>query len=253
MRVGGPSGGAAAHLAGMSHLWHDQEWQPEKSLDIPRVLRRFDDEQDLLPKEAHQLPSGGAGFAKLDEAYEVAAAQEELGLRGAQFLHGRVAPAQAARDTAGNADLTDETRTFVAQPRLGPRHDHALAAQEARHIDDQVVKAAEAGSQPRRVSNATAGSHERRDAAQAVKTLAMAEGIGVTMAAVAAGQAMDPTGGTLAAEAASVVKAASFAKTAVGMTRPMEEMPASDRAELLGRALQRRRAAAPLEGEDELA
>ncbi|MFZ9885926.1 MAG: hypothetical protein ACO3JL_00380 [Myxococcota bacterium] len=239
----------------MSHLWHDQDWQPVKQLDVNRVLRRFDDEQDLLPQVVHQLPSGGAGFAKLDEAYEIAAAQMDQGLRGSQFLHGRVAPAHvaaASRGAAESPEAADETRTLAAMPRLGQRHDHVLAAQEARHIDDQVVKAAEAGNQPRRVSNATTGSHERRDAAQAVKTLAMAEGIGVTMAAVAAGQALDPTAGTLAAEAASVVKAASFAKTAVGMTRPMEEMPASDRAELLGRALQRRRAAAPSEGETEV-
>lgn len=251
MRVGGPGTGLSSHLAGMSSLWHDADWQPDKSIHIPNVVQKFPDEADLLPSEQHQLPRGFDAFAKLDEVYELAGAQMDRGIEGAQFLHGRRPTtnpdAIAASADARGAEAHDQTRTMVARQSDPDRKVDVRAVQDARAIDDQIRKAAEAGNQPTRVSNATETANARHDAAKAVKTLEMAEGIGITMAAVAAGQAMDPASGTLAAEAAAAVKAISTAKTAVGMSRPMEDMANAPAASELRRGLGRR---VSLAGED---
>lgn len=253
MRVGGSGTGLSSHLAGMSSLWHDADWQPDKSIHIPTVVQKFPDEQDLLPSEQHQLPRGFDGFAKLDEIYEMAGEQMDRGIEGAQFLHGRrptTNPDVSAIAQSGEGrgvEASDQTRTMVARQSDPDRKVDVRAVQDARAVDDQVRKAAEAGNQPARVSNATESSNARRDAANAVKTLEMAEGIGITMAAVAAGQAIDPASGTLAAEAAAAVKAISTAKTAVGMTRPMEDMANAQSSSELRRGLGRR---VSLAGED---
>lgn len=251
MRVGGTGTGLSSHLAGMSSLWHDADWQPDKSIHIPTVVQKFPDEQDLLPSEQHQLPRGFDAFAKLDEIYELAGEQMDRGIEGAQFLHGRRAttnPDVAAIGPGGEARAgdADATRTLLARQHDPDRTFDVRGAQESRAADDQIRKAREAGNQPTRVSNATEPTSQR-DAAKAVKTLEMAEGIGITMAAVAAGQAIDPAAGTLAAEAAAVVKAASAAKTAVGMTRPMEDMANAQNNADVRRGLGRR---VSLAGED---
>lgn len=241
MRVGGTSSGLSSHLAGMSSLWHDADWQPDKSIRIPTVVQKFPDEAELLPSEQHQLPRGFDAFAKLDEIYEVAGAQMDRGIQGAQFLHGRRSSgALDAVAQANEARPDDQTRTMVVRQATPDRHVDVRAVDDARAIDDQIRKAAEAGNQPSRVSNATETANARKDATRAVKTLEMAEGLGVTMAAVAAGQAMDPAAGTLAAEAAAAVKAISTAKTAVGMSRPMEDLANAPTASEVRRGLGRR-------------
>ncbi len=245
MRVGGSGTGLSSHNAGMSSLWHDADWQPDKSIHIPQVVQRFADEAELLPSEQHQLPRGFDAFAKLDEIYETAGAQMERGLEGAAFLHGKKpsptpdARALAARSDEGpGAAAYDATRTMVARASDPDRKTDVMAAQEARAADQQIKKAAEAGNQPTRVSNASESSHQK-DATRAVKALEMAEGIGITMAAVAAGQALDPVSGTMAAEAAAAIKAISTAKTAVGMTRPMSELADASHTSELRRGLAR--------------
>lgn len=244
MRVGGS--GLSSHNAGMSALWHDADWQPDKAINVPQVVQRFPDEESLLPSEQHQLPRGFDAFAKIDEIYEAAGAQMDRGIEGAQFLHGRRpttnpdASAVTAAAQSPSAENHEVTRTLVARASDPDRKVDVRSVQESRAIDQQIKNAAEAGNQPTKVSNATESSNARNDAAAAVKTLEMAEGIGITMAAVAAGQAIDPVSGTLAAEAASAVKAISTAKTAIGMTRAMEGMPETSRAEELRRGLGRR-------------
>lgn len=259
MRVGGSGTGLSSHNAGMSSLWHDADWQPDKSIHIPQVVQKFPDEQDLLPSEQHQLPRGFDAFAKLDEMYEAAGAQMDRGIEGAQFLHGRrptTNPDGTAISALGGegraSEAHDATRTMVQRANDPDRKVDVRSVQESRAIDDQIRKAAQAGNQPTRVSNATESSNAQTDAARAVKTLEMAEGIGITMAAVAAGQAIDPVSGTIAAEAASVVKAISTAKTAVGMTKAMEEMPETSKAAELRRGLGSRRAAEEEEGDTSL-
>lgn len=227
----------------MSSLWHDADWQPDKSIHIPTVVQKFPDESELLPSEEHQLPRGFDAFAKLDEIYEVAGAQMDRGIEGAQFLHGR-RPVGAQQDAIARATdgrgAQDVTRTMVMRQSDPDRQVDVRAAQEARAINDQIRKAAEAGNQPTRVSNAAETATAHKDAIQAVKTLEMAEGIGITMAALAAGQAVDPAAGTLAAEAAAAIKAIGTAKTAVGMTRPMEEMANAPTSAELRRGVGRR-------------
>lgn len=254
MRVGGSGTSLSSHAAGMSSLWHDADWQPEKTLQTPKVTQKFADEQELLPSEQHQLPRGFDAFAKMDELYEAAGQQMDRGIEGAQFLHGKRPVTNPDNAAVGRSEDRPEahevTRTMMARASDPDRKVDVRAVQDARAIDDQVRKAAEAGNQPTKVSNATESTNARQDAARAVKTLEMAEGIGITMAAVAAGQAIDPASGTLAAEAASVVKAITTAKTAVGMTKGMEEMPEATRSESLRRGLSARRAEELEEEED---
>jgi hypothetical protein len=184
----------------------------------------------------------------MDEVYEVAGQQMDRGIDGQKFLYGAKAPAAVGdtdlqRDPA-KAAADDLTRTMVAQRHLAGEADPLAdprAVQDVKAADAQIQKRDEVGTQPTRVSNATEASNARQDAARQVKALEMAEGIGITMAAVAAGQAMDPASGSIAAEAASVVKAVTTAKSAVGMTKSMDETPETSRSEFLRRGIQTRR------------
>src|SRR5438445_9274644 len=72
----------------MSALWHDADYVPEQRFETPLVEKRLEDM--ALPGEQHQLPDGVTDpFAKLDQVYDVAAAQMERGIKGAAFLHGK--------------------------------------------------------------------------------------------------------------------------------------------------------------------
>lgn len=90
----------SAHQAGMSALWHDTDYLPEQRFETPIVRKTLDDLP--LPNELHQLPDGVADpFAKMEAVFDVAAAQMERGVRGANFLHGKPLPPQV--DPAQNA------------------------------------------------------------------------------------------------------------------------------------------------------
>ena len=248
MRVGSASSGSvySSHQSGMSSLWHDTDYLPDKSVHVPQVARRFDDAP--LPSEEHQLPKGFDAFSKMDEVYEVAGEQMDRGIDAQSFLYGKrsVAAATESRLKAHDAaPAPDElTQTIVAQRHMGGEADIALnprGVQETKEADAQIRKRDSVGNQPTKVSNATNSANASQDAKRSEKALEMAEGIGVMMAAVAAGQAIDPATGSMAAEAASVVKAVSTAKTAVGMTHSMKEMPGTTRSEHLQKGLAERR------------
>jgi hypothetical protein len=235
---------ASSHLAGMSALWHDADYLPEKKIHIPTVEKGLDEMP--LPSEQHQLPQELDAFAKMDEVYEVAGRQMERGIEGANFLHGKQpvnAPAETSSSKLQPKDPAEDiTRTYLAQGKA-QEHDPTLnkqAVQESRAVNAEIKKRDEVASQPTKTSNATEASYAKQSSKEAQKVLEMAEGVGVAMVAVAAGQAIDPASGTLAAEAASVAKAVTAAKTAVGMTRPMEEMPETARGDHLRRGLQAR-------------
>jgi hypothetical protein len=91
---------STSHRAGMSSLWHDPDFiLPDKRLEIPLVVRTFDDLP--VPTEHHELPPGVEDpFAKLDAMYDVAGQQMERGIRGAQFLHGKTPDREASGTTA---------------------------------------------------------------------------------------------------------------------------------------------------------
>jgi hypothetical protein len=225
----------------MSALWHDIDYIPDKSIQVPTVQKQLDEAP--LPSEEHQLPKGWDAFSKMDEIYEVAGEQMDRGLDAQNFLYGKKAPAAVAAGDIRTKDAPapDElTKTMVAQRHMVQDMDPNVdvrAVQDVKHTDEQLIKRQEAGTQPSKVSNATEASNARQDSARQVKALEMAEGIGVMMASVAAGQAMDPASGSIAAEAASVVKAVSTAKSAVGMTKSMGETPETSRSEFLRRGI----------------
>lgn len=230
----------------MSALWHDADYLPDKSISVPTVERQLD--ETPLPSEEHQLPKGWDAFAKMDEVYEVAGEQMDRGIDGQNFLYGKKAPTSvdgSALQKEPTAAADDVTRTIVAQRQMlgddADPHFDPRGIQESRAINRQVEKRDAVGTQPSKTSNATESANARQDTARQVKALEMAEGIGVTMAAVAAGQAMDPASGSIAAEAASMVKAVSTAKSAVGMTESMKSTPETSRTEFLRRGIQARR------------
>ena len=88
MRIGSTG---TSHHAGMSSIWHDPDFEPGRQFQAPIVTKNFDDLP--VPTEQHELPDGVSDpFAKLDAVYDVAAAQMERGVKGAEFLHGKAAP-----------------------------------------------------------------------------------------------------------------------------------------------------------------
>ena len=186
MRVGSASSGSvySSHQSGMSSLWHDTDYLPDKSVHVPQVARRFDDAP--LPSEEHQLPKGFDAFSKMDEVYEVAGEQMDRGIDAQNFLYGKKSVAAAtesqlkAHDAAPPAD--ELTQTIVAQRQLGGEADIALnprGVQETKEADAQIRKRDTVGNQPTKVSNATNTANASQEAKRSEKALEMAEGIGV--------------------------------------------------------------------------
>lgn len=215
MRIG--STPASTHAAGMSALWHDADYMPEKQLRTPSIEKGLNDLP--LPSEQHQLPKGAQdAFAKLDQIYDVAGQQMERGLEGQAFLHGKNAPARA--------ELPDEVTRTLAQPGVSDaqRPENQRFSQEGRAVSQQIDAREQAGSAPPKVSNATQPSDAKQRSQHAQKALELAEGLGVSVGAMAVSQALDPSGalGAQAASAASAVKAVSVAKTAASMASSME-------------------------------
>lgn len=219
MRIGSQ---VTSRMAGMSALWHDADYLPDKHIHIPTVERGIDDMP--LPSEQHQLPPGAKDpFAKLDQVYDVAAQQMERGLEGQAFLHGRPAPAERhERGPLQSAELHAEVTRTYAQAADPYAPQASLGMQEHRATQQQLEARAQAGQAPPRVSNATQASDARQQSERAQKALEVAEGLGVSVAAMAVSQALDPSG-ALGAQAASALKAVSVAKTAVGMATAMQE------------------------------
>src|SRR5258705_4314531 len=120
MRVGASP--FSAHQAGMSALWHDIDYIPEKRFETPTVHKGLDDM--ALPSEQHQLPAGvDDPFKKLDEIYDVAAQQMERGLKGQSFLNG------------ANTRVND-----VAEPSGANVVRHAISnAQKGGAVDNKMV------------------------------------------------------------------------------------------------------------------
>lgn len=219
MRVGGAQ--VSTKAAGMSALWHDIDYLPSQHIHTPSVERGLDDLP--LPSEQHQLPPGIQDpFSKLDQIYDVAGAQMERGLEGAAFLHGKAPPAvYEARALDALEAAQEQTRTMI-RPQENLKTQDTRAGQEHRAVDQQIEARAQAGNAPPRVSNATNPANAKQQSERAQKALEVAEGLGVSIAAMAVGQALDPSGG-MGATAASAVKAVSVSKTAVGMASSMRD------------------------------
>jgi hypothetical protein len=162
MQVGGLRG--SSHMAGMSSLWHDPDFIPERRFETPLVTRNYDDIP--VPTEQHELPDGVKDpFAKLDAVYDAAALQMERGIKGANFLHGK--PATIGLDP-GLAGPNDQTRT-VERPRQTqhsqPQRD--LSAQLHRQDREQHRWVEQAAVQPTRSGTSTTktAAHKEAEAA----------------------------------------------------------------------------------------
>lgn len=215
MRIGG---NVSTKAAGTSALWHDVDYLPSQHIHTPTVERGLDDLP--LPSEQHQLPPGVQDpFAKMDQVYDVAGAQMERGIEGQTFLHGRPAPADLSTRLRERAGAEEVTRTHV-RPQQADALPQAPAQQEGRAQRQQLEARAQAGHAPPQVSQASEPANGRQQAERAQQAVDVAEGLGVSVAAMAVTQALDPSG-ALGTQAASAVKAVSVAKTAVGMAGAM--------------------------------
>ncbi len=208
MRISGRQN-TLSHQAGMSALWHDADYIPDRRIDVPTVEKGLEGEP--LPSERHHNPDQTDPYARQDAAYDIAAQQMERGIKGMEFLHGK----KEVPHVIENAEVTRTMaqRMDPAAPTVRLSLDHANV--ENRQIERRD-EAAQAGP---KVSN-TGDIGARMD-----KVVKMVEGLVGGLVGAAATQAFDPTGvtQTMAVEAASVVKAGVTANLAVGMSQKMKE------------------------------
>ena len=100
-----------SNVYGMSSLWHDVDYVPEKRFDVPVVHKGL--EEMPLPSEMHQRPEGDADpYKKQEIMYDVAAQQMERGLAGKAFLEGH---REDITQKIGNTMATQEHRIEAKQ------------------------------------------------------------------------------------------------------------------------------------------
>lgn len=218
----------SAHRAGMSALWHDADYVPERQIRPTEIHKSFDGMP--LPQEEHESPKGELAYQKMEQFYDVAHQQMDAGLKGQAFLNGKPPPVHGVQMMSDGDDPTkiahdEQTRTMIANQTINATRDSEAMRYQLRAEKNEANKKAASKSVPK-TSNA---GDALAKAKKAEHTLKMAEGLGVSMLAVATTQALDGglSGGAIA-EAASVVKAISTAKVAVGLTKPMKEMDEAD-------------------------
>jgi hypothetical protein len=244
VRISG-AGASLSHLYGMSSLWHDVNYIPEKELAPPLVTKGLEDMP--LPTEQHQVPAGEQDpYALQEKAYDVAHAQMERGKVGQAFLHGKNTPVNAASQVAQNqvppaamgqegiADPAAAHALHNVQIQTGANAEATMTLHkgiqkaEQIHVKQEIEKAgkvAQARLPASAVETATRIEAEKMaEAAHMGDAVALSAGI----ATMGAGQvAQAATMPAVVSEAASVVgAAASAANTAqVGMTQALGEDP----------------------------
>lgn len=189
MRVGGTSSAWSAHQAGMSALWHDADYIPEKRFETPRVEKGLEDM--ALPSEQHQLPEGVEDpFKKLDEIYDVAAQQMDRGLKGASFLHGRPAPVQETTDPRRIEDAARQQT--VTTPAKGTTLDQKIVEAVRTESDQQRLTNQAAATPIATAKNATKTAAEKEAIAAAPQASGVGDFLGTaaTFMPMAAGQAV---------------------------------------------------------------
>lgn len=186
MRVG--SSPFSAHQSGMSALWHDADYIPEKRFETPLVHKHL---QDMaLPSEQHQLPDGVEDpFKKLDQIFEVAAAQMDKGIAGQAFLHGR-ARAQEVADPVRHA--ADVTKTMHHAPQKGSAVDHKIVESVRADLEQvRLTNQAAATAVPvAKSATKTAAEKEAVAAAPHASSVGDVLGAAATFMPMAAGQAV---------------------------------------------------------------
>mgnify|MGYP006883379765 CR=1 FL=1 len=229
MRIGG-GGSSTAHLAGMSALWHDVDYVPEKRLETPLVQKGL--EEMALPSEEHKLPEGHQDpFAKQEALFDIAAQDMERGIKGMAFLNGttkrpvdNVLEVQDTMNATVNPTAPKNAETLTEDVQRVAHNSHMVnpnGTAEMRRVDQkqaiqrEVQKRAEVGSQPLSKSNATKTSSDAKAMEAAVKAMEMGQGIGLSLMSATVAPGLDAAGQAASSEAAGAVKAAVMAKNTV--------------------------------------
>ncbi len=256
MRVGGAVNPYSGHQAGMSALWHDVDYVPEKRFETPLVRKGLEDL--ALPSEQHQLPAGVADpFLVQEQAYTQAELQRELGIKGSTFLHGRPpsdmlsridatsptlpAPASAAAELSGSRPRMHTHDDVHIQHALNQGNRHApsevKATQDMRKDREHVQRMNQASAV--RVPKPSGASKTAADAEQAAATggavdpqsVADALSAAATFLPMAGGQAvMTVAQGPLPAMASTAVSVLGAVATAgqlaaTGVDEALKEEP----------------------------
>ena len=140
------SASSSAHVYGMSSLWHDVDYIPDKRFDVPVVHKGLDEMP--LPSEMHQKTSDGDPYSKQEQIYDVAAAQMERGIAGKHFLEGhrvdldhKIGASQALKNQA--MDLRQiENREKAGKNRQFGKVSHTGAGQQPSAVGDDSDLAA---------------------------------------------------------------------------------------------------------------
>ncbi|HEY1101602.1 MAG TPA: hypothetical protein VGF99_21870, partial [Myxococcota bacterium] len=172
----------------MSSIWHDPDFEPIRQFQAPIVTKNFDDLP--VPTEVHELPEGVADpFAKLDAAWDVAGAQMERGIKGAEFLHGKPPPrvGEANGALAGPDDVTRlqqrPDRFEAAPPKpVAQQVQRKELDEQHRRLDHAAVVAVPHGTST--ASNNTAAAREAARLANAGGV----DGAALSFAPMVAGQ-----------------------------------------------------------------
>ena len=129
------SASSSSHVYGMSSLWHDVDYLPEKQFNVPVVHKGL--EEMPLPSEMHQKTSDVDPFQKQEQIYDVAAAQMERGIAGKNFLEGhrmgldpKVSNSKAIEDQTLNLQQIDK-RQKAGQNRQYGKASHTEASKNA--------------------------------------------------------------------------------------------------------------------------
>ncbi len=140
------SASSSAHVYGMSSLWHDVDYVPQKRFDVPTVHKGLDEMP--LPSELHQKTADADPFQKQEQIYDVAAAQMERGIAGKHFLEGhrvdldqKIGASQAIQNQ--NMDLKQiENREKASKNRQYGKVSNAVETKETQGVGDDSDLAA---------------------------------------------------------------------------------------------------------------
>jgi hypothetical protein len=226
MRVG--QSPYSAHQAGMSALWHDADYLPEKRFETPIVQKGL---QDMaLPTEEHQLPEGVPDpFQKLDAVFEAAALQMEKGLVGQAFLHGKSRSLESTADPMRHVD--DQTATLRNSPQKGSVIDQKIIESIRTDLDAARLTNQAAATPITTAKNATrtAAEKEALDGAAGASSVGDVLGNAATFMPMAAGQAVQGVVQgplpSLASQAVTITSAVASAGqvAAVGLAEGLRE------------------------------
>lgn len=190
----------------MSSLWHDPDFEPIREFEAPLVLRNFDGLP--VPTETHELPDGIEDpFKKLDAVYDVAGAQMERGIKGANFLHGKPPPVADPAVMAGPNDATRVRERPSDPARQKAQTENREFVEQSRRMQQASVQPSLKASSATKTAGDAEGEHIANSGGVESLVGALATVGPMVGAQVAASSIQGPLP-ALAAQAAPVVQAA---------------------------------------------